>query len=295
MLKTLYDNYRLVRRVLPHPVWFSQLTGIHPRVAGNVLAGIRKVSLRHLLRISESFALAPSELQLPRSGTLDALDSMNLARQAWLRLRISRWGSCRAACQRFPGLGLKTIHGLLKPGSIVSPLMCELVARHTGWTLPESLLIGHRHTADLRIDDAHHLLNRLRMDRHRTVSADALPKRTTLRMIAVSAEIRFAPKSCENLQSWIRSGQVNPAIKSHRDWLMHTLRDQAGNGQLSAEDVSLLRKLMARKRWARVPPLILPMSDLSENTSRRTTVMQPRSDVRPALPTNNLPAVCSGR
>ncbi|MBK8284299.1 MAG: hypothetical protein IPK97_05145 [Ahniella sp.] len=287
MLKVLHDNYRLVRRVLPHPVWFSQLTGIHPRVAGNVLAGIRKVSLRHLMRISESFALEAWELQLPRCGVLDAMDSMNLARQAWLRLRLARWGSCRAACQRFPGLGLKTIHGLLKPGAIVSPLMCQLVARHTGWTLPPGLLEAHRQNSELRVTDVHRLLDRLRLENHRVVSPDVLPKRTTLRMIAVAAEIRFAPKHHANLQAWIRTGQINPAIKSHRDWLLHTLREQLSCGQLSAEEVASLRRLVARRRWAKVQPLCAPAASSTLADSRPSQTLHQKSGVWSALSMTN--------
>lgn len=255
MLKLLHQNYCLVRRILPHPVWFSELTGIHPRVAGNVLSGTRKISVRHVLRITQAFGLDAGTLQLRVVDDLDPMAQDNLARQAWLRWRIRRYRSCKAACLRYPGLGQRTLLALLEPGAIVSPLMCELVGRHTGWSVPQSLLRVPDPGAARPSVTASTLLARLRLAHVRAVRPALLPKRTTLRMLAVAPEIRFADKTYMNFVAWISAGQINPAIKGHVDWFLDTLRLQERTGALSSDQARALRRMVVRRQWSTPLPL----------------------------------------
>lgn len=249
MLKLLHDNYHLVRQVLPHPVWFSELTGIHPRVAGNVWSGTRKVSMRHILSITHAFGLAEHLLQQPIQGHFDVDSRGNLARQAWLRMRIRQQGHCRGACHQFPGLGLRTMHDLLQPGALVSPVTCELVSRHTGWAIHGSLLDDDPCLAALPSDHAMQLLRHLRLANHRPVAQDLLPKRTTIRMVAVSPQLRFSGKDFATIADWLMSGRLNPAVKGQFDWLVATIRDQVHAGIMTADEATQLRRLASRRRW----------------------------------------------
>jgi len=255
MLKLLHENYCLIRRILPHPVWFSDLTGIHPRVAGNVLSGTRKISVRHVLRITQAFGLDAYTLQQRLVDDLDPMSQDNLARQAWLRWRIRRYRSCKAACLRYPGLGQRTLLALLEPGAIVSPLMCELVGRHTGWSVPQSLLNVRDNVTSRQSVTAARLLSLLRLDEVRVVRPALLPKRTTLRMLAVAPEIRFADKTYMNFITWINAGHINPAIKGHLDWFLDTLRVQESAGLMSPDQARALRRMVLRRQWAVPVPM----------------------------------------
>lgn len=255
MLKLLHENYRLVRQVLPHPIWFSELTGVHPRVAGNVLSGTRKVSMRHILSITHAFGLPEELLQQPLQGRLDASTPGNLARQAWLRTRIRQHQHCRGACNRFPGLGLRTMQELLRPGAIVSPLTCELTHRHTGWAIHPSLLAEEPLHASLPSDHAMQLIHHLRLANHRPVSPGLLPKRTTIRMVAVSPQLRFSGKDFDTLAAWLLAGRLNPAVKGQFDWLQETIRAQVAAGAMSAEEGAQLRRLASRRRWLSTTPM----------------------------------------
>lgn len=274
MLKILHDNYRIIRQILPHASWFSAMTRIHLRVADNVLEGTRKISLRHVLCIAESFQIPAELLQRPILGTLCSDDLGNQVRQRWLREQVARYGNAKAACHAHNGLGLKTLARLLRDGEIVSPLFCELVARHTGWQLPEAVVSAGadaaKSPASLHATEApsypegvvalprvnqplalnvNDLLGLLRLGRHRTDWSADLPKRTTAVMVAVAPEIRFSEPSFDSLQAWIMSGRVSPSVKFQHDWLQDTIRQQYRLGRLTEAEAMSLRVLIARKRF----------------------------------------------
>ncbi|AVP99319.1 hypothetical protein C7S18_20040 [Ahniella affigens] len=271
MLKILHDNYCLIRQILPHASWFSELTRIHLRVADNVLEGTRKISLRHVLCVAESFQIPAEWLQHPISGALLADDQGNQIRQQWLRAHVARYGSAKAACHAHNGLGLKTLARLLRDGEIVSPLFCELVARHTGWHLPETVananlsddpllplattpslpdgVIALPRLGSSSACSANDLLRLMRLGRHRADWCTQLPKRTTAVMVAVAPDIRFSKHDFDSLQALIMDGRVSPSIKFQHDWLQDTIRQHRQIGRLTEDQALSLRSLIARKRF----------------------------------------------
>lgn len=270
MLKILHDNYCIIRQILPHASWFSELTRIHLRVADNVLEGTRKISLRHVLCIAESFQIPAEWLQRPILDTLRSDDVGNQIRQQWLREQVLRYGNAKAACHAHNGLGLKTLARLLRDGEIVSPLFCELVARHTGWMLPEAVVNAGIEAGDIASTTppnypdgvvalprpsqspalcANDLLRLMRLNRHRADWSADLPKRTTAVMVAVAPDIRFSEHDFDSLQTWIMNGRVSPSVKFQHDWLQDTIRQQHQAGRMTAEQAMYLRSLIARKRF----------------------------------------------
>lgn len=278
MLKILHDNYCTIRRVLPHAPWFSALTRIHLRVADNVLEGTRKISLRHVYCIAAAFQIPPEWLQRPILGQLDPADPGNRLRQRWLREQVARYGSAKAACHAHNGLGLKTLARLLREDEIISPLFCELVARHTGWPLPVEIAsaglqepgredaghdtgrpASHYPEGVIALPRSQHLFARslhandllalLRLARHRTDWSIELPKRTTAVMVAVAPDIRFSVHDYQSLTDWILSGRISPSVKFQHDWLQDTIRQQHESGTLNDEQAASLRQLVARKRY----------------------------------------------
>lgn len=270
MLKILHDNYCIIRQILPHASWFSELTRIHLRVADNVLEGTRKISLRHVLCIAESFQIPAEWLQRPILDTLRSDDVGNQIRQQWLREQVLRYGNAKAACHAHNGLGLKTLARLLRDGEIVSPLFCELVARHTGWMLPEAVVNAGIEASDIASTTppnypdgvvalprpsqspalcANDLLRLMRLNRHCADWSADLPKRTTAVMVAVAPDIRFSEHDFDSLQTWIMSGRVSPSVKFQHDWLQDTIRQQHQAGRMTAEQAMYLRSLIARKRF----------------------------------------------
>ncbi|AVP96474.1 hypothetical protein C7S18_04360 [Ahniella affigens] len=242
LLNVLLANYRVIRQVIPHPVWFAELTGVHSSVADNVLNGTRKISLRHVLSVAQAFGIDAAQVQLPISGQLNADSPGNLKRAAWLRSQMTILGGARRAAQQFPGLGVKTIVRLMQPGVIVSPLMVELIARHLQVSVPVELLGG---VADCgTIGCAEDLLSAIRLDRHREVSDEVLPRRTRVAMVAVAADIRFATISFDSVQTWLRSGRIDARVRAQVQWLRQRLLAEHATGVLSFAELSGLRRLI---------------------------------------------------
>lgn len=242
LLNVLLANYRVIRQVVPHPVWFAELTGVHSSVADNVLNGTRKISLRHVLSVAQAFGMDEADVQSPIAGQLDGYSPDNLKRAAWLRSQMTALGGARRAAQQFPGLGVKTVVRLMQPGVIVSPLMVELIARHLQIAAPAELL-GPVATG-ARVGTVHDLLAAIRLDRHREVSSEELPRRTRMAMIAVSADIRFASISVESVKAWLGSGRIDARVRAQMQWLRQRLLDEHAAGALSFTDLSGLRRLM---------------------------------------------------
>lgn len=242
LLNVLLANYRVIRQVMPHPVWFAELTGVHSSVADNVLNGTRKISLRHVLSVAQAFGMDESQVQLPIPGQLDGFSADNLKRAAWLRTQMSALGGARRAAQQFPGLGVKTMVRLMQPGVIVSPLMVELVARHLQLPVPTDILGEIANGGS--VNCAKDLLATLRLDRHREVSAEELPRRTRIAMVAVAADIRFASISVDAVQTWLRSGRIDARVRAQMQWLRQRLLSEHASGALSFAELSGLRRLM---------------------------------------------------
>lgn len=238
MLQTLFRNYQLVRQVIPHPKWFANLSGIHVSVADNVLRETRKVSTRHILRISRAFAIPEALLQCRLLGELDPNEPGNRMRQQWLRRQLNLHGGVRQAALQYPGLGVKTMARLMKPDAIVSPIQCELVAQHTGWFLDPGLLHSPDRSADGR--QAQDLLSWLRLAHHCESTVAPLPPRTRVLELAVPAELRYADRSFERLQAAIVRHELDARVSAHREWLKVTVMAGLKSGDFSFEQARRL-------------------------------------------------------
>lgn len=238
MLQTLFRNYQLVRQVIPHPKWFATLSGIHVSVADNVLRETRKVSTRHILRISRAFAMPEALLQCRLLGELDPNEPGNRMRQQWLRRQLDLYGGVRQAALQFPGLGVKTMARLMKPDAIVSPILCELVAQHTGWFLDPGLLHSPERSADGR--QAQDLLSWLRLAHHCAADVAPLPPRTRVLELAVPAELRYATRSFERIQTAIASHELDARVSAHREWLKVVVMEGLKIGDFSFEQARRL-------------------------------------------------------
>lgn len=242
LLNVLLANYRVIRQVIPHPVWFAELTGVHSSVADNVLNGTRKISLRHVLSVAQAFEIDESALQLAIVGQLSGDSPDNLKRAAWLRSQMAALGGARRAAQQFPGLGVKTIVRLMQPGVIVSPLMVELIARHLHLPVPEALLGEVAKGGNIQC--AEDLLSAIRLNRHHQVSDDELPRRTRVAMVAVAADIRFAAVSFDNVRTWLQSGRIDARVRAQVQWLRQRVLAEHATGALSFAELSSLRRMI---------------------------------------------------
>lgn len=248
MIKILYTNYEIIRQILPHPVWFSDLTGVNARVADNVLSGVRKISVRHMIRIARSFGLEDERFQFPIAGALDPDEPMNLARRAWLCAHVARCGNAKIAGARFPGLGWKTLKRMLDTHAIVSPIMCELIARHTGWPLPEDLLHASVTAREPQLQHAETLLGLMRLQAHHPVVTQRLPARTCPSEMSIAPDVRFAAPDYATLEQVIAQGPLDLTLRQHYWWLKKRIHEADSAGTLSDAEVRALRRMMQKKR-----------------------------------------------
>ena len=82
-----------------------------------------------------------------------------------------------------------------------------------------------------------------------------LPKRTTIRMVAVSPQLRFSGKDFATIIDWLLSGRLNPGVKGQFDWLVATIREQVQAGVMTADEAAQLRRLATRRRWLPTCPI----------------------------------------
>lgn len=250
MLQTLYENYLTIRQILPHPRWFSTLTGINERVADNVLAGTRKISVRHIVAIARAFGLSDASLQFPIRGALDPFAPDNLRRQEWLRACIATHGTPRRACLRYPGLGAKTLPRMVRQGTYLSPIMCELIARHTGWDCPDlpAHLAGAPGVIGLDIDE---LVGAVRLARLCEVNESDLPLRTQPTQIAVTPALRYQEHTLETLMQVLQSADLDVMISLHVSWFFAEVSKAIHAQRITAAQARMLRRELKQRRETR--------------------------------------------
>lgn len=249
MLHTLYENYLIVRQIIPHPRWFATLTGINERVADNVLTGTRKISVRHVVAIARAFGLADGSLQFPIQGSLDPLADDNLLRQEWLRACIAAHGTPRRACLKYPGLGAKTLPRLVRKGSYLSPIMCELIGRHTGWecpplTEPREGFLG---ACGLEMAD---LVGAIRLARLQEVNESDLPLRTQPTQIAVAPALRYQEHTFQSLMQTLDGSDLDVTISLHVTWFLNEVSKAIQAQRITAAQARKLRRELKRKQLA---------------------------------------------
>ncbi|AVQ00318.1 hypothetical protein C7S18_23765 (plasmid) [Ahniella affigens] len=252
LVGTFARNYALVRKIIPNAVWFSELTGINERVAGNVLSGTRPISIRHIIRIEAAFGLLPGSLEFPLVGNLDYRSSGNLARRRWLSKCVEENGGIRRVSVAHPGIGGKTVSKMVGRTGFVSPIMCELISRHTGWVVAESLL------DDLNCEDdgpqlsANSLLQLMRLANHRANVHVGMPPRMVRSRISVPAGIRYAAHDFDHLIALVVKGEVDVLDDAQREWLKQAVTSGLSERTLSeAEAKEILVEVRKRRQVAR--------------------------------------------